>query len=41
MAPKTRPRLHEMTQELYQSVIDTTVGSIKSVFIEQGISEYV
>jgi hypothetical protein len=29
-----------MTPELYQTVIDSTVGSIKSVFIEQGISEY-
>jgi hypothetical protein len=37
----TRHRLSTMTQALYQSVIDETVGHAKSVFIERGISECV
>jgi transcription initiation factor TFIIA large subunit len=36
---RERPRLETMTQALYQTVIDETVGDVKSLFIERGVSE--
>lgn len=36
---KSRHRLDSMTQALYQTVVDETIGSLKSMFIERGISE--